>query len=342
MRRNSKKGFTLIELLVVIAIIALLIGILLPALAKAREAARRVKDQSQIRGIHQSMVAWASSNQDLFPLPSAYDRSAATITGIDPMNRDQMRTMDTTRNIFSILLQNRSFVVQLCVSPAEIGPIEVFDQYQFSEPTGARAPTASALWDPAFRGTPGDAVVGSRGEAGIGHFSYAHTPPFGKRRNAFWTNNTESSKATLGNRGPAYVANGAGQNLVWNLVPAAALPTGPNYTTPAGESSNTLGIHGGKTSWAGNIAYNDNRVAFETRPDPEDAIFQFRTLPAAFRSQADNIFENENDSNRTFVEGRRTQVVANGVDGDNENIYLRSYRALTSSSGAVTIQAFFD
>ncbi len=60
-------AFTLIELLVVIAIIALLIGILLPALGAARESGRNVKCQSNIRGIAQALMAYTLDYKGMFP-----------------------------------------------------------------------------------------------------------------------------------------------------------------------------------------------------------------------------------------------------------------------------------
>jgi prepilin-type N-terminal cleavage/methylation domain-containing protein len=64
-----RRGFTLIELLVVIAIIALLVGILLPALAKARQTARLSVSLSNIRQLCMAANAYRIENKDSFPDP---------------------------------------------------------------------------------------------------------------------------------------------------------------------------------------------------------------------------------------------------------------------------------
>ena len=63
----KKKGFTLVELLVVIAIIALLMGILMPALAKVRQIAFRMICGTNLSGIGKSMMLYANDHDDEFP-----------------------------------------------------------------------------------------------------------------------------------------------------------------------------------------------------------------------------------------------------------------------------------
>ena len=79
MSHTKNQGFTLIELLVVISIIAILAGMLLPAISLVRESARKANCGSNQRQIVLAMITYCSENDGSWPYCQGTDASYGTI-----------------------------------------------------------------------------------------------------------------------------------------------------------------------------------------------------------------------------------------------------------------------
>ena len=96
--RDSRGAFTLVELLVVIGIISILVGILLPAMSRAREAANKTKCLANLRTLGQASVMYANVSKGWLPNmnpANTVNDAAATAEVLIALNRDHIRAAAT-------------------------------------------------------------------------------------------------------------------------------------------------------------------------------------------------------------------------------------------------------
>lgn len=285
-----RRGFTLIELLTVMAIIALLVGLLLPALAQARAKAQMTKDATQIKQIHAAWTTFSRDYDGIYPTPGLINRLAVVAPGtkLDGQEKPGRGPEDVMTNnsahMYSCCIMQNYFTPQILVAPTEpSGFVAVKDDYNWN----FYSPIEDVYWDAESDGsTPSsgnvpdasayipfsvdlDGLGGGPYQRGVSNTSYAHTPVYGERKVSEWRDSLNSRWAVLGNRG---------------------VICGEDTDPDVYNESITLEFHGGRKEWVGNICYNDNHVALLHSFYPEGVNY---LDPDSSNVTPDNIFSND-------------------------------------------------
>jgi prepilin-type N-terminal cleavage/methylation domain-containing protein/prepilin-type processing-associated H-X9-DG protein len=151
---NRFRGFTLIELLVVIAIIAVLIGLLLPAVQKVREAAARAACGNNLKQIGLALHQYHDANGSFpagrgVPLPTIFSAHARLLPFIEQQNLQNRIDFSAPPTTFSIVGGptydgTANFLPATTVVKAFLCPADIGDGHVPGSPYGATSYAANA------------------------------------------------------------------------------------------------------------------------------------------------------------------------------------------------------
>lgn len=244
----KKKGFTLVELLVVIAIIALLMGILMPALARVRQLAFRMTCGTNLSGIGKAMLLYSNDYED--ELPRAGGRNSTWGQVVNWMAPDRYGAYGLAANgdggtatissCFYLLVKYTEVTPKSFVCKGDAGT----NEFKLSDQTGL--PTTFELIDAWDFGLPTEAFK---------HCSYSYHLPFGLYA---LTVSSEPGFAVAADRNPFLKSPAADPVALANFKPDLTTIKGTQDQAKAGNAI-AHQLEGQ------NVMFLDTHVEFEKR-----------------------------------------------------------------------------
>jgi type II secretory pathway pseudopilin PulG len=264
-----RKCFTLVELLVVIGIIAVLMGILLPALSAVKRTANRVVCGSNLAGIGKAMMLYANDYQGDFPRgggPLSEWSPIGNIDHWDSQNGQQYGT-DSSGNMATITCSLYLLIKWEDVTPAQFvckGDVGT-KEFKLSEAPGLATSinNVTDVWDFGSNTSPATKLWPGQ------YNSYSYHDPYQNTaisRSFALGSYSDPASPLMADRNPYLDKNAStyidGHTPAEGAAPSwATTPAPPHYYDPD-KTGNSAAHREGQ-----NVLFNDSHVKFENYPN---------------------------------------------------------------------------